>query len=163
MIAGKALRHLANEVFPSPDGKLPSGVKINHSSVDVSLGNQFEVPSVVSPVDLSDPPAEWMLFDTVSRPRHDDPFILKPGGFVKAYLSAEMRMSRNVSAMFSLRSSMAQLGLEQSTSVWVRPGWEGYLVLELTNVAPWDLLLRPGLEVGQFHFFKGDNAPISDD
>ena len=34
------------------------------------------------------------------------------------------------------------------------PGWDGYLTLELSNVANLPITLYPGMKIGQISFFK---------
>jgi dCTP deaminase len=36
----------------------------------------------------------------------------------------------------------------------VDPGWDGYLTLELSNVANLPITIYPGMKIGQISFFK---------
>ena len=44
--------------------------------------------------------------------------------------------------------------LIHSTAGYVDPGWDGYLTLELSNVANLPITLYPGMKIGQISFFK---------
>jgi len=81
--------------------------------------------------------------------------VIKPKEFVLGITEEYFVMPPNISAMFSLRSVWARKGLEQSTSVWLNPGWEGNLILELVNqLKVSDITLYQGAEIGQLHFFE---------
>ena len=150
MISGYRLKNLASEVFTPFDQHLVSG-----TSVDVTLGSKFWVQNssfVNEPIDLSCIPSEDELYTLMTY----DTFELKPKQFVKAQTAEKFTMPNNAVGMFSLRSAIAQAGLEQSTSVWVRPSWAGHLILELTNLTERTLLLREGLRIGQVHFFDAE-------
>lgn len=85
-------------------------------------------------------------------------YLLNPGEFIKAR-TIEMFDTRGmaISGMLSLRSKFAQVGLEQSTSVWIKPNRNtGHLILELKNLSEHRALkLWPGLAIAQIHFFEG--------
>jgi dCTP deaminase len=148
MISGQRLASLASLVFRPCDPEL-----IGPSSIDVTLSDTFFTPRKpdLDAIDLSNLPTEEEMYDRVLV---DKWLKLYPKQFVKALTHEKFNMPTNVVGMFSLRSAMAQAGLEQSTSVWIRPNWEGHLVLELSNLTNKPLILRPGLRIGQVHFFK---------
>ena len=53
------------------------------------------------------------------------------------------------------KSSLGRLGLLiHSTAGYVDPGWDGYLTLELSNVANLPITLYPGMKIGQISFFR---------
>jgi dCTP deaminase len=53
------------------------------------------------------------------------------------------------------KSSLGRLGLLiHSTAGYVDPGWDGYLTLELSNVANLPITLYPAMKIGQISFFK---------
>lgn len=121
-------------------------------SYDVTLGDRFMTPrNDVQTVDLSFIPEQEDLFHCVTAPY----YWLSPGKFVKAVLAETIRMPEDRVGMFSLTSKIAQCGLDQATSLFIRPGWEGKLILELYNSAPWHLKLCAGQVVGQISFFNG--------
>ncbi len=41
-----------------------------------------------------------------------------------------------------------------STAGYVDPGWDGYLTLELSNVANLPITIYPGMKIGQISFFR---------
>lgn len=52
-------------------------------------------------------------------------------------------------------SSLGRLGLlTHATAGFVDPGWDGWLTLELSNVATLPIALYPGMKIGQLAFFE---------
>ena len=52
-------------------------------------------------------------------------------------------------------SSLGRLGLLiHSTAGYVDPGWDGYLTLELSNVANLPITIYPRMKIGQISFFR---------
>ena len=53
------------------------------------------------------------------------------------------------------KSSLGRLGLLiHSTAGYVDPGWDGYLTLELSNVASLPITIYPRMKIGQISFFQ---------
>jgi dCTP deaminase len=53
------------------------------------------------------------------------------------------------------KSSLGRLGLLiHSTAGYVDPGWDGYLTLELSNVANLPITIYPEMKIGQISFFR---------
>jgi dCTP deaminase len=53
------------------------------------------------------------------------------------------------------KSSLGRLGLLiHSTAGYVDPGWDGYLTLELSNVANLPITIYPDMKIGQISFFR---------
>lgn len=127
---------------------------IGKSSLDVRLDNKFwhiAPPSKDNVIDLKSFTRADLACSLVEL--GEDAKLLYPGEYVRARIMEHVEMPDNLAAMFSLRSICAQVGLEQSTSVWLHPGWKGKLILELSNVGTCTLRLTPGMTIGQLHFF----------
>jgi len=148
MIGGELLKRVATEAGLT-------SYLINHSSADVCLHQRFRITnniaSKINPRLGSEHPLFWDL-DVYDSKRQV--LLLQSNQFVLAKTEEYIKMPENFSAMFSLRSVYARAGLEQSTSLFIHPGWEGHLVLELSNLAPWAIELTPGEPIGQLHFFR---------
>lgn len=64
-------------------------------------------------------------------------------------------LPNDVIADFSLRSWAARSGINQSTSLRMKPNWTGQLVLELHNaLRHHDVYLESGAVIGQVNFFR---------
>ncbi|HXF56786.1 MAG TPA: dCTP deaminase [Actinomycetota bacterium] len=85
----------------------------------------------------------------------EDPFILHPGEFVLGSTLERVRLPDDIVARLEGKSSLGRLGLLiHSTAGYVDPGWDGYLTLELSNVANLPITIYPGMKIGQISFFR---------
>ncbi|MDP8957172.1 MAG: dCTP deaminase [Actinomycetota bacterium] len=83
------------------------------------------------------------------------PFILHPGEFVLGSTLERVRLPDDLVARLEGKSSLGRLGLLiHSTAGYVDPGWDGYLTLELSNVANLPITIYPGMKIGQISFFR---------
>ena len=84
-----------------------------------------------------------------------EPFILHPGEFVLGATAERVRLPDDLVARLEGKSSLGRLGLLiHSTAGYVDPGWDGYLTLELSNVANLPITIYPGMKIGQISFFR---------
>lgn len=84
-----------------------------------------------------------------------EPFILHPGEFVLGSTLERVRLPDDLVARLEGKSSLGRLGLLiHSTAGYVDPGWDGYLTLELSNVANLPISIYPGMKIGQISFFR---------
>jgi dCTP deaminase len=89
----------------------------------------------------------------------DDPFILHPGEFVLGSTFERVRLPDDLVARLEGKSSLGRLGLLiHSTAGYVDPGWDGYLTLELSNVANLPITIYPRMKIGQISFFRLTSA-----
>jgi dCTP deaminase len=86
--------------------------------------------------------------------REGEPFILHPGEFVLGSTVERVAIPDDMVARLEGKSSLGRLGLLiHSTAGYVDPGWDGYLTLELSNVANLPITIYPGMKIGQISFF----------
>src|SRR5207247_7890129 len=84
-----------------------------------------------------------------------DPFILYPGEFVLGSTRERVAIPDDMVARLEGKSSLGRLGLLiHSTAGYVDPGWNGYLTLELSNVANLPITIYPGMKIRQVSFFR---------
>jgi dCTP deaminase len=82
-------------------------------------------------------------------------FILHPGEFVLGSTLERVALPDDLVARVEGKSSLGRLGLLiHSTAGYVDPGWDGYLTLELSNVANLPITIYPGMKIGQISFFR---------
>jgi dCTP deaminase len=85
----------------------------------------------------------------------DEAFILHPGEFVLGSTRERVAIPDDMVARLEGKSSLGRLGLLiHSTAGYVDPGWDGYLTLELSNVANLPITIYPGMKIGQISFFR---------
>ena len=127
---------------------------VQPSSVDVRVDRRFRVfhnarypyidvrqpmEGLTEPVEISD----------------SEPFILHPGEFVLGSTLERVRLPDDLVARLEGKSSLGRLGLLiHSTAGYVDPGWDGYLTLELSNVANLPITIYPAMKIGQISFFR---------
>ncbi len=135
----------------------PSRSLISNSSVDLRLGNSFNV--------FEDPPAGAEIsvmvgnadVETIARQYAPEITIspnqfveIKPRAFVLAYTLETIEIPLDLAARVEGKSSLARLGLSiHQTAPTVQAGWEGPLRLEISNVGPFVCRLRPGIPICQ--------------
>ncbi len=85
----------------------------------------------------------------------DEAFVLHPGEFVLGSTSERVTLPADLVARLEGKSSLGRLGLLiHSTAGFVDAGWDGYLTLELSNVATLPITLYPGMKIGQISFLQ---------
>lgn len=133
---------------------------INPTELDIRLGNYYwrekVQPSCTRCFELTTT-TEAHLFDKVEVPSTG--LCLKSKQFIKAETLESFSLPSDVTGLLTLRSFAAQRGLEQMTSVILKPGWSGKLVLELCNMLQWnEPILYSGDTIAQVHFFAHEAA-----
>jgi dCTP deaminase len=126
---------------------------IQPSSVDLHVDSQFRV-FANSRYPFIDVKQEMSDLTEMVEVKPDEPFILHPGEFVLGSTLERVSIPNDLVARLEGKSSLGRLGLLiHSTAGYVDPGWDGYLTLELSNVANLPITLYPGMKIGQISFF----------
>ena len=126
---------------------------IQPSSVDLHVDSQFRV-FANSRYPYIDVKQEMPDLTELVEVKPDEPFILHPGEFVLGSTLERVGIPNDLVARLEGKSSLGRLGLLiHSTAGYVDPGWDGYLTLELSNVANLPITLYPGMKIGQISFF----------
>jgi len=127
---------------------------VQPSSIDFRLDRYFRVfenhmyPHIDPAEDQSD-------LTRMVETAHGEPFILHPGEFVLGSTYEVVSLPDDLAARVEGKSSLGRLGLLiHSTAGYVDPGWDGYLTLELSNVANLPITIYPGMKIGQISFFR---------
>ncbi|MFP3013597.1 MAG: dCTP deaminase [Arsenophonus sp. NC-QC1-MAG3] len=138
----------------------PSIERINGATVDICLGNKFQVfQGYTSPyINLSGSKNEInAVLDRVISDEiilsHNDSFFLHPGELVLAITLESVTLPNNIVGWLDGRSSLARLGLMvHVTAHRIDPGWCGQIVLEFYNSGKLPLALRPGMVICALSF-----------
>lgn len=81
--------------------------------------------------------------------------ILHPGEFVLGATRERVGLPDDIVGRLEGKSSLGRLGLLiHSTAGFVDPGFDGYLTLELSNVANLPITVYPGMKIGQISFLQ---------
>jgi dCTP deaminase len=131
----------------------------NSSSLDIRLGLEILVEdSLPEKVVLKErTPLNMKTYHLVK----EGPYFLRPGEFILAHSHEVFNLPNNISASYSLKSSMARIGLEHLNAGWCDAGWNGsVLTLELKNMTRNHTIVLNYLDlIGQMCFFK--HSPVS--
>lgn len=140
---------------------------INPTSIDLTLGPVIlrERSQIGQPrsglVDLAARESvEWARY-CLADDDDMDYYDLQPGEFILAHTNEVFNMPNDLSAEYSLKSSLARNGLEHMLAGWIDPGFNNStLTLELRNTTRHHVLrLRLGMPIGQVKFFRHEEVP----
>ena len=127
---------------------------IQPSSVDLRIDNAFRVfrNHTRGIIDVKEDQTDLTELVEVGP---DEPFILHPGEFALGATFERVTIPNDLVARLEGKSSLGRLGLLiHSTAGFVDAGWDGYLTLELSNIANLPITLYPGMKIGQISFFQ---------
>ena len=142
-----------------PRGALTGGTELQPASVDLRLDYRFRVlsPEDADP-DTTDTP--WPCLDPAEDSskwfvEHEvDPqvgrLILRPGECCLAQTYERVTLGPDLLGRWEGKSSLGRLFLlTHATAGYIDPGFAGNITLELVNLAPLPIVLRPGMRIGQ--------------
>lgn len=82
-----------------------------------------------------------------------NPFLLGPGDFALGHTLETITLPNNLVGIVNGKSSLGRLGLiVHATAGFVDPGFPGQVTLELYNLSPYAIILRPGMKIAQMVF-----------
>ncbi|HEY3831278.1 MAG TPA: dCTP deaminase [Acidimicrobiia bacterium] len=144
----KAIADGRIEIDPLQDGA------VQPSSVDLRIDRYFRVfRNHTTP--FIDPKQNQEHLTELVTVEGDTPFILHPGEFVLASTLERVAVSGELVGRLEGKSSLGRLGLLiHATAGFVDSGWNGYLTLELSNVANLPVALYPEMKIGQISFLE---------
>lgn len=90
-----------------------------------------------------------------SKIRTSEPFkfyTLSPGQFILVSTLEWVEIPPTLIGILTGKSSLARVGLQVECAGYVDPGWRGRLTLELSNLGPGMIVLRPGMKICQIRF-----------
>jgi dCTP deaminase len=124
--------------------------RIQPASIDLLLGCAFVHLMPGRPIDMRDRVVQTCL-EYVGSP--DAMFALKPGEFVLGTTVERIEIGPRICAKIEGKSSLGRMGLAvHVTAGFVDPGFRGQITLELFNIGPSEIRLRPGLPICQVAF-----------
>lgn len=126
---------------------------VQPSSVDLRVDRSFRVfENHRHP--LIDPRHPQEDLTSLVEVEEGESFVLHPGEFVLGSTFERVRLADDIVARLEGKSSLGRLGLLiHSTAGFVDPGFDGYLTLELSNVANLPIAIFPGMRIGQVSFY----------
>ena len=152
ILSDKDIKNYINSGKISIDPKLKEE-QFQSAWIDLTLGKEFRVFKITQSAVL-DPknPEEITEIIIVDE---EKPFIIHPGEFVLGTVNEYIKFPDDLAGAVDGRSSLGRLGVVvHVTSTFVDPGWEGKLVLEITNVGRMPVALYPGMRICKLVFMK---------
>jgi dCTP deaminase len=127
---------------------------IQPASLDVRIDDSFRVFANHRHPHI-DPTVEQLDLTEIVKVPDGEPFILHPGEFVLASTYERVALADDLVARIEGKSSLGRLGLlTHATAGFIDPGWDGWLTLELSNVANLPIAIYPRMRIGQLAFFR---------
>lgn len=131
---------------------------VQPSSVDLHIDKEFLVfhnsrKPFIDPREDSSELTEKVVVEAGDR------FILHPGEFALGATLERLRLPDDLVARLEGKSSLGRLGLLiHSTAGYIDPGFDGYVTLELGNMATLPIAIYPGMQIGQVSFQRMTTA-----
>ncbi len=145
----------------------PGENDFDSDAVNVHLGDHIyewaAAPSgsTVSIALWREPPSEFRYTNFAKEYLRRVPFdntgvvTLRPHTFYLADLREHTRLPSDVAMHVQGKSSLARLGIMvHLTAPHAHAGWEGLLTLEIYNLGPFNIELKPGMTIGQLTFWR---------
>jgi dCTP deaminase len=133
--------------------------RLQPASYEIALGSQFRVfdPTVLV-IDASNPGEYTKLVnvDDDEQPWYDlGYYLLRPGEFILGSSVETFTFPPDLAGEITGRSSIGRIALQvHVTAGYIDPGFSGTVTLEIANLSPVPIMLRPGLLIAQMKFFK---------
>lgn len=123
--------------------------QLQPASYDLKLGHTFLIATNPNGERWGDP-----VHHTA-----DNPLTILPGQFMLASTLETVELSSRIAGQVEGKSTLARRGLQIHAAGFVDPGFCGQLTLELFNMAPWPILLKPEMLVAQIKFELLQHTP----
>jgi dCTP deaminase len=122
--------------------------QIGPGSIDLHLGNEFRIFKKLRNACVVEDSIG--LDDLTDRIEAKDSFTLMPGETVLGITRERVKFPANICGWLEGRSRFARMGLViHMTAGFVQPGINNRQVLEIGNLAPFPLVLKPGVRICQ--------------
>lgn len=143
------LTHGDLKVFP-----IDPLTQIQPCSIDLRLGDQIIIPRGGRRID----PHRGIGVDDTPMPFEE--YWLEPNGFVNVATFETVEVPSHLVGFLVGKSTLARFGLQVESAGLADPGWQGRLTLELKNLGPDTIVLRPKMFICQIYFLvMFDRAP----
>ena len=127
--------------------------QLQPASLDIRLGTEITEfkHKYGPPLSYSDYIEEEMQTYEIT---DDKSIVISPGAFFLIDTLENIKIPNYLGCELRGRSSVGRLGLEiHSCAGWIDPGFEGDIVLEISNNSPRAVEIKPGMRIGQLVFY----------
>lgn len=124
--------------------------QVGPGSIDLKLGSIFRVFKKIDKIIVVDDLVDYRKFTREISVRKGENFLIRPGELVHAVTLEKISLPQDISARIDGRSRFARLGLlTHVSSGFMQPGATGKIVLEMANLSPITLAVKPGTRICQ--------------
>ena len=124
--------------------------QVGAGSVDLHLGSEFRVFKKVHDIFQVDDNVDYTKITETIRVKPGGHILVMPGELVHGITEEKITLPNDLAAFIEGRSSLARVGLlAHLSSGFIHPGTSNRTVLEIANISPVPLAIRPGLMVCQ--------------
>lgn len=133
---------------------------LNPASVDMTLSPLVRLPNYLTDwidvVDVQPDHTELHEIDAEGGLRLD------PGDFILACTNESVELPDDIVGRVEGKSSIGRIGLAvHITAGFIDPGFSGQITLEIANLAPWSITLRPNMRIAQIAFQRMSEPSIN--
>lgn len=124
---------------------------VNPASVDMTLSPMVRLPNYLTDwIDVADVQPDHTELHEMDA---EGGLRLDPGDFILACTNESVELPDDIVARVEGKSSIGRLGLAvHITAGFIDPGFAGQITLEVANLAPWAITLRPNMRIAQIAF-----------
>lgn len=154
VLSDKDIKKYLKEKKVSVEPITEPDIQIQPAWIDLRLGDEFSFFKE-STMTFIDTRKKYIGYTDTIKIEKDRPFIIHPGQFVLGCTKETVKLPDDIAGYIDGRSSLGRLGLVvHVTSGWVDPGWEGRLVLEMTNVGKLPIAVYSDMRICKLVLFK---------
>ncbi len=129
--------------------------QVGAGSVDLHLGNEFRVFKKVHNVFQVTDSVDFAKITEIARVKKGGHILILPGELVNGITREKITLPDNLAAFIEGRSSLARVGLiTHLSSGFIHPGTSNRTVLEIANISPIPLAIKPGIRICQLIFIE---------
>lgn len=125
--------------------------QVTAASVDLRLGNMFKALIKANhPIVVDDELTDATQYAGPIELKDNETITIRPNGMVLGITKEKITLPPDIAGRIEGRSRFARIGLGvHITSGFVHPGTDSVQVLEISNMSPNELVLKPGLKICQ--------------
>lgn len=135
--------------------------QVGAGSIDLHLGNTFRIfKTREATFDVNDD-ADYKDITRLIKVKNGESLRIKPGQLVHGITVEDIHLPKGISARIEGRSRFARVGLlTHLSSGFMQPATHGKIVLEIANLSPITLAIKPGTKICQIVLeeVKGDGV-----
>ncbi len=159
VLSGSEIKKLIKEkkIVIKPFNK----TQIGAGSIDLHLGDTFRIfKNRSGTFDVNDN-SDYKDITELLQIKKGENISIKPGELIHGITIEDIRLPKGISARIEGRSRFARVGLlTHLSSGFMQPGTHGKIVLEIANLSPLTLAIKPGTAICQIVLeeVKGDGV-----